>query len=484
MQIDTPPVVPAARPRRRDVLAGRLIGSVGPRLPLPIVDRAARFKPWIRGSLESSPRFRRNVLRSLGATNAPLAGPGTALLLTWLDGRNVTPEGAYLDPHLGWLPEALRRRGYRLAFLPRLLRTAGFAELAPRLIATGERFLFPELLLDESTLRRCKAIAQEFSPVVPDATHVSGIPLARLAREQVEAYRTAQGQNLVYGPLVEQLARVGVEPELLIHTFEGHAWEQVLALAVHRHLPSTRVIGCDNLNMTRFALARFPAAAELGLRPLPDRIVTNGPIPRQALVAEGLPEDMVAAGCAIRHAHLFEPGNGVPAREPERPIVLVATDASFDRSVELVVKAVEAFGSDDSWKLVVKCHPLIAAQTVETLVRAVTGCDGIYADRPFGELLSGASVLLYTYSSVCYEALAAGVPPVFVQGETDLDLDQLEPFPDVRWTGRTAPELHAAARTIVELEPAERAAWRERAQEAVRATLAPVGPQCIEAFLA
>jgi len=477
------PAPAAAKPPRRDLLAGRVTGSVGPRLPLPLVTRAIRAKPWIQGSLESSPGFRRRVLESLGATHEPLAGPGTALLLTWLDGRNVTSDGAYVDPHLGWLPEALRGRGYRLAFLPRLLRTTGFADLAQRLLGTGERFLFPELLLDEAAVRHCDESARRFTPVVPNETNVSGVPLARLAREQVEDHRTAQGQNLVYEPLVEQLARAGVQPEIIVHTFEGHAWEQVLAGAVHRHLPGTRVVGCDNLNLTRFALSRFPAAAELGLRPLPDRIVTNGPIPSEALVAEGVPQGMVVAGCAIRHPRLFEPGEGAPPDAPEQPVVLVATDASFDRSVELVVKAVEAFAADETWKLVVKCHPLIAAPAVEAFVRDVTGREGIYVDRPFRELLPSASVLLYTYSSVCYEALAAGVPPVFVQAETDLDLDQLDPFPDLRWTARTAAELQAALRAIRELAPAERAAWQERAREAVRRTLAPVTPECVEAFL-
>jgi hypothetical protein len=474
-----PPAVSQPKPPRRTVLATRLVDRFGPRLPLPVVNRAARHKPWIHGTLETSHRFRGTILRSLGAGTEPFSGPGTAVLLTWLDDRNVSPEGAYVDPHLGWLPGALQRHGYRVAFLPRLLGTTGFADLARRLIDTGERFLFPELLLDESALHRCEAVAQGFAPVIPDETAVSGVPFARLAREQVDEHRTAQGQNLVYEPLVEQLARAGVAPELLVHTFEGHAWEQALAGAVHRHLPGTRVVGFDQLNLTRFALSRFPAAVEIGLRPLPDRIVTNGPVPRARLVAEGMPESIVAEGCAIRYSHLAESGNGAPAR----PVVLVATDASFDRSVELVVKAVEAFGSDDALELVVKCHPLVAARTVAAAVRETTGVDGIYVDRPFGELLSGAGLLLYTYSSVCYEALAAGVPPVFVQAETDLDLDQLDPFPDLRWAGRTAAELRGAVRAILELEPAERAAWQARAREAVRATLTPVAPGCLEAFL-
>jgi hypothetical protein len=481
VRIPTP--LSASKPPIRSVLTAGLIRRIGPRLPLPLVHRAARIRPWILPSLEESHRFRRTVLRSAGATSEPLAGPGTALLLTWLDDRNIAPDGSYVDPHLGALPEALRGRGYELAFLPRTLHTAGFADLARRLMDTGQHFVFPDLLVDEGAIHRCGVTAREFSPVIPAETNVSGIPLARLAHEHVEAFRTSHAQNLAYGPLVEELARTGVKPELLVHTFEGHAWEQALAGAVSRHLPETRVVGFDNLNMTRFALSRFPAAAEIGLRPLPNRIVTNGAIPRDALVAEGVPESIVAVGCAIRHADLFERRIDASSRRPGRHVVLVATDASFDRSVELVVKAVEAFAFDGAWELAVKCHPLIAAEAVEAVVRDTTGSDGIFVERPFGELLSSADLLLYTYSSVCYEALAAGVPPVFVQAETDLDLDQLEPFPDLRWTGRTPAELLAAARAIVGLEPTERRTWETRAREAVRATLAPVTPDCVEAFL-
>jgi hypothetical protein len=481
LHIDSP--LPVATVGIRSRVTGRAVDQLGPRLPLSLVNMAIRARPWVQPTLEQSHRYRRVVLESLGATSEPLSGPGTALLLTWLDARNVTAEGAYVDPHLGWLPEALRGQGYHVAFLPRLLGTSGFTDLARRLIGTGERFLFPDLLLDEASLRRCEESAREFSPVIPHGTDVAGVPLARLAREHVDEYRSSHAGNLAYQPLVEELARIGVRPELLVHTFEGHAWEQALAGAVRKHLPGTRVVGFDTLNMTRFALSRFPAAAEVGLRPLPNRIVTNGPLARDTLVAGGMPDRVVAAGCAIRYPHLFEAGGEAPASADERPVALVATDASFDRSVELVTKAIEAFSSDSTWNLQIKCHPLVAAEAIRAALGEPSEVEDIYVDHPFRELLSNADVLLYTYTSTCYEALAAGVPPVFVQAETDLDLDQLEPFAELRWTGRTPAEVRAAAEAALGLKPEERSEWQARAREAVRATLAPVTSACIEVFL-
>jgi hypothetical protein len=91
--------------------------------------------------------------------------------------------------------------------------------------------------------------------------------------------------------------------------------------------------------------------------------------------------------------------------------------------------------------------------------------------------------LLYTYSSVCFEALAAGVPAVFVEAETDLDLDQLEPFPELRRTARTVAELREAAGAVLGLSSADRDRWLRLAREAVDAALAPVSPDCVEAYL-
>lgn len=87
--------------------------------------------------------------------------------------------------------------------------------------------------------------------------------------------------------------------------------------------------------------------------------------------------------------------------------------------------------------------------------------------------------MLYTYSVVPYEALAAGVPPIFVRSETFLDLDQLEPTPEVRLIGRTPDELRDADREARVLG----ADWRARAREVVRDALAPAEPGCVEAFL-
>jgi hypothetical protein len=204
---------------------------------------------------------------------------------------------------------------------------------------------------------------------------------------------------------------------------------------------------------------------------LPDRVVTNGPTFAGVLEREGFPRERIRVGCALRHA---TSAAGAPGLEPEeRSCVLVAGSIDAAQTIELVTAAREAFGDD----IVVKLHPLVDAARVRKSVRVRVR----YEDRPIAELLRHARAMLYTYSVVPYEALMAGVPPIFFQSEVLLDLDQLDPTPDVRWTGRTPDELRAA------LAAAEAAAgsaeWQERARVVVREALTPITPGCLEAFL-
>jgi hypothetical protein len=259
----------------------------------------------------------------------------------------------------------------------------------------------------------------------------------------------------------------------------------VVAFAARRHLPETRVVGYDNLNMSRLVIDLYPARVELGRRPLPHRIVTMGPAFRDVLVKEGIPPDIVRVGCGIRHTELWnEASRSRRVRDPERAVVLVATELVLDRAVELVNKAVKAFGGDTRYEVVIKWHPSIPARALEHLSGEAPRHDNVvFSESKIGDLLLEADMLLYTYTSVAYDALAFGVPAVFVQSETDLDFDQLEPFADLRWTARTADELLVVARSLLGMERSERNAWQARAREAARRALAPVGEEGVKAVI-
>jgi surface carbohydrate biosynthesis protein (TIGR04326 family) len=291
--------------------------------------------------------------------------------------------------------------------------------------------------------------------------------VARLARELIEQERINHTVAFSYAAVVRNLVEAGAAFERVVVPWEGHAWETALSAAVHEHLPGAAVVGYDNVNFSSLALSLYPGRAELGVRPLPDRVVANGPTFARILEGAGFPADRIRVGCALRHDYLAE----IEPRERAEGYVLAAGTIDAAQTIELVETAHAAFGDD----LVVKLHPAVDAARVRAAVSAPVR----YEDRPIGELLGEARAMLYSYSVVAYEALAAGVPPVFVQSETYPDLDQLEPTPGLRQVARTPEELREAVRRTGELGPE----WREQARAAVADALAPPGPGCVEAFL-
>jgi hypothetical protein len=459
----------------------RLVELWARRSPESVRELPARASALARRGLEASPTYRRRLLERLGAKRPE--GFDGALLFTWADARSVGPDGRYRDPHFGSLPELLRDAGQRVAFVPHFIPGTEVEPLARGLVASGEELLFPELYVDAAELDDCRARARRFAPAIPAGAELHGVPVAALAREQVESLRSMHAIVLGYEATVRGLVAAGVRPERVFFPYEGHSWEQVVCWAWRRHAPGTRLIGYDNVNFSRLALSMYPARSEYGRRPLPDRVVTNGETFRRILEGEGYPADAIRVGCALRHEYLWA-GETRPPTRGERIRVLVATSIDSGQSVELIESALAAFANDDAFSVLVKLHPAVDERTVRGLLGTAAQAPNVVFDSaPMPELLSRADVLLYTYTVVPYEALAHGVPCVFVKSETGLDLDQLEPYPELRRAARTSDELRAAVEEVTAMDGSERAAWEERARAAVREALAPVDGGCVSAYL-
>jgi len=465
----------------RGPLAGRLVELWARHSPARFRDLPRVSGPARRG-LDASPTYRRHLLERLGATRRD--GFDGALLFTWADARSVGPDGRYRDPHFGSLPRLLREAGQRVAFVPHFIPGTDVEPLARALVASGEELLFPELYVEQGDFDECQVRAARFAPAIPADAELHGVPVAALAREQVESLRRMHAIVLGYEATVRGLVAAGVRPERVFFPYEGHSWEQVVCWAWRRHAPGTRLIGYDNVNFSRLALSMYPARSEYGRRPLPDRVVTNGETFRRILESEGYPPESIRVGCALRHEYLWEEETPAPPRA-ERIRVLVATSIDSGQSVELIEAALAAFAGDDAFSVLVKLHPAVDERTVRGLLGPAAQAPNVTFDSaPMPELLGRADVLLYKYTVVCYEALAHGVPCVFVKSETGLDLDQLEPYPELRRAVRSPAELRAAVEELTAMEGGVRAAWEERARAAVREALAPVDGACVSAFLA
>ena len=453
--------------------------------PLPVIGNYV--EPY-RRLLETRNDYRRAVLRRKNGSRTPMfAGDKGIFLFTWVDRRNFTPEGHYQDPHFGPLPDELKKRDYEIIFVPRVLHTIPYTEAVGRLLKTNEQFLFPEQLVDSKDVYSCEQRAREFHPVFPDGLSMGSLPVLSLLKEQQERYRKTLSETLLYEYFIRHCAENGLRPRQIIHTCEGHSWEQVMKGAVQQYLPATKVIGYDNLTFSRLALSMFPSHDELQIRPLPDRIVTNGPMYYEVLKSEGLPGDTIKSGCALRHTYLWESPGMSPAgkKHPTNIIqVLAATGIGLGESVELAAKATQAFAGDNAYELLIKCHPMVNPGEVKSFL-GPRGMDHNirFVSDPLDKLLPQADVLLYTYTASALEALKFGVFPICVRSDSVLTLDHLDAAPDIRGSATTPEEIRAEVEKFTRISQEEKREYQARSLEVLKRALAPVTESCINAFI-
>jgi hypothetical protein len=456
---------------------------------LPPLETLGRHSGLYRRFLETDLRYRRNVLkRSARKDITPFSGKNTVLFFTWVDRRNFTADGGYQDPYFGPLPNLFRDRGFDIAFVPRILFTFPFEEAVHRLSGTKETFYFPEQFITGNDSGFWKKQQERFAPQVPVSSSINGLAVYDLAVEHILQTKDLILDNLLFRPMMQSMRENGLSPGLVVHTCEGHSWEQALSWAVHHCMPGTEVVGYDNVTFSRMVLSMYPARNEYGKRPLPDRIVTNGPFYKKILIGEGMPETLIRSGCALRHTYLWKDTgrhttqSGTSITAPVR--ILVATAIGFGDSIELIEKTARAFGGDGGFDIVIKCHPLVNVMQIREQLKELIVCRNIrFSDSPVSDLLQQADVLLYTYTSVCYEALLHGVAPVCVKPENFLNLDKLDSAPDLRWSAVTPDDLRRVVHEIVNRSRPEITAWQERSYAVVRDALAPPDHACLDAFL-
>jgi surface carbohydrate biosynthesis protein (TIGR04326 family) len=257
----------------------------------------------------------------------------------------------------------------------------------------------------------------------------------------------------------------------VIFPFENQPWEKALRLGLR---DATESVGSQHAPVSERWFPYFPSRRDLAAGELPDRIRTIGPLWRRLFAAHGYPPERLDMAAPLRYRHLAELALTRARSEGEPATVVVAASIGPSDSLELLVKAVRGTEPLPGVSLRIKLHPKLGVAREDFIrdVLQVLQANALpstvsFVDGPVADALSDADVLLYNTSSVSYEALAAGMPIVFVASDFWFDADPVPPGRGVGELARTPAEIRAA----VERALREDGAAVERRRERARALL-------------
>jgi hypothetical protein len=397
------------------------------------------------------------------------------LLVTWADPETFSSEAPVeRDTYFGTLPAELRASGQSVGFLANpttwiyplddILRNVGSAA-DPVVVPEETVRLRDGVAIALSTL---VAPARLSGPFEAGGLDLSGLIADELRREWSKPRQLWALQFFYVGRFLAGQRR----PAKVIFPFENQPWEKTLRLGLRAAFSETESVGFQHTPVSEHWFPYFASRRDVAAGQLPDRLLTIGRHWCRLFAASGYPADRLEIVPALRHAHLADLRGARARGSDERSVVLVAGSIGPGDSLELVVKSLEALDEVAGMQVRIKLHPKlgVSQETFERRVRDALGGRALAANVSFvgGSVLDAlrdTDFVLYNTTSIAYEALALGIPVVFVESDFWFDIDPLPPESDVREAARTPAEIRAAIERLLRETPAEAECRRLRAQE-------------------
>jgi surface carbohydrate biosynthesis protein (TIGR04326 family) len=396
-------------------------------------------------------------------------------LLSWVDDRSFSSEGAYMDVYFGTLRHILQPVCRNLYPIVDVLPTASYRTILRRLSSQNEPFFLVEEFITPVDVLRAIVHVSRLRPHQKSIQSSMGLPLENIITTEFNHDR--QGiraeQSLLYYYAAARISQKS-DFKTFFYPFENHTWEKMFVAGFRSQTPRTRLIGYAHTIVNPLYTCYAISHKERKTIPLPDIIMVNGERAKKGLESSGFPAGSTIISGALRYPHL---PRGSQKQLPRTKTVLVVASAGINHTLEIVYKAFHAFSDHPDLNIIIKCHPTTPYDLVRNQLPEFPSHITI-ADKKIEELFLVADVVVYTESAACIEALARGIPVVHVLSDYSFDMNVLEGVDFVRSAG-TPGELYEA----VASELINGAISQEQVIHVVNEIFAPVDEGIISSVL-
>ena len=105
------------------------------------------------------------------------------------------------------------------------------------------------------------------------------------------------------------------------------------------------------------------------------------------------------------------------------------------------------------------------------------------SEQPVTDLIRNSSIMVYSGSTVCIQALVLGVPMIHLRPSFDFDLDPLETTPNARLEASSLEEMREQVSWLLENRDSYIAQHRDEWSALAKEMYGPVTKETVNAFL-
>ncbi|OPY36123.1 MAG: hypothetical protein A4E35_02165 [Methanoregula sp. PtaU1.Bin051] len=384
--------------------------------------------------------FTRFALRIAGARlfrllKGPITQHGITdryvILHSWTDSRAFPAPGRFANPYFGEIGPALEKEWPAFIYLADILPSYWYPRAMFHLLKAKRNICLMEEFISLNDLFRALSTAAAEYPVPTDIPlfrnlDVSGIVLDEIERDRSD---TRVEQTILNSCIARRLCRqypVG----LFIYAFEHHTWEKMFCSAIKEGKFPTALAAYAIVFVNRMYTCYSLSSYEKATAPLPDVIFVSGEQGKSMLASSGFDDNLIRVGGAVRYPNFLSGTVTQRNRSARAGKILLALSGEINTSLELVLKAMEAFTPLSGTQITIKCHPTIPYSVLSRYLPPLPEGFSV-TDRSIAQLLPESDLVLYTESTVCVEAVAAGVPVLHVRSDHSIDINIFEDDPSV-----------------------------------------------------
>jgi hypothetical protein len=321
----------------------------------------------------------------------------------------------------------------------------------------------------------------------PDGTaSIAGIDVTNLVqgatREACHSGNIFEGQRM-YRSAKRMAQRVLVER--CIYPYENRTWEKMLLHGIREVSRETRMVGYQHATITPSHLNFFLGQNEANVTPLPDAIITTGQVTRDWLQRDGnYPPQLLKVGCALRQVR--NP-NGIHGPQKKKPIrnILVALGNDLDEYIRALMFLEKSFDENETLQIIIRPHPAMPF-TIEDAMRVAPLVRRDFfslSKGPLEQALEEADVVMYASSTVGLEAVAAGIPAIYLELGKTMSTDPMSGWNEFKWSANNPDHLMDIIAQIEAIPPDKFEPLRLRAREYSTAYLSPTTNEGIKQFI-
>ena len=275
-------------------------------------------------------------------------------------------------------------------------------------------------------------------------------------------------------------------------TYEGCPWERFFIEGMKKSSPHTLILGYQHAVIPLSASGMFLHEKEKSIIPLPDQIITTGPIPKQILAAySSYPKDRIHIGCALRFESLQKlpllPRKKLIHNKKEKKFTLLIAFGGSKEEVPLLDYVLQQTQENLDIVFRARTHPTFSFEQLykhslwknrnlpENLETSI--------EPTVIEDLKNCDAVLYWGTTVSLEALMMGKPIIQFDRGDFLNYDPLFEFQDFKWQVKNDYSLEPILKEIQTIPELQYKKLQKKGQEYVKSYFYSVNPERLSLFL-